>query len=116
MNNGLYWVSAFVYALVITSMLINDIHENKKPNKVEKSFRSLMRWVILFCLQDAFWGLCDDKIIDSDRIFFLSTTLFHCATVITTYFWLKYIVVYLGDNAPLSSITQLCTNTNTAKC
>lgn len=97
MNNGLYWVSAFVYALVITSMLINDIHENKKPNKVEKSFRSLMRWVILFCLQDAFWGLCDDKIIDSDRIFFLSSTLFHCATVITTYFWLKYIVVYLGD-------------------
>ena len=71
MDNGLYWVSAFVYALVITSILINDIHENKKPNKAEKAFRSLMQWVIIFCLQDAVWGLCDNRIINNDKIFFL---------------------------------------------
>lgn len=104
MDNGLYWVSAFVYALVITSILINDIHENKKPNKAEKAFRSLMQWVIIFCLQDAVWGLCDNRIINNDKIFFLSTTLFHCATVITTFFWLRYIVLYLGDKIKNQSL------------
>ena len=97
MADNLYWVSALVYAIVLTVFLINDIKLKKKVTGAEKDCRIMFFWVILFCLQDMIWGLCENHIIKGDSLFFISSTIFHFSTVITTFFWLKYILSFLGD-------------------
>lgn len=95
MNNSQYWISALTYGLVLVAVLINDISPKRRPNKVERAFRRMVSWAIFFCLQDTFWGLCDDGVIKSDIVFFQASSLFHISTVITTFFWLYYMLVYL---------------------
>lgn len=98
MVNALYWVSSIVYALVLFLILLHDIRINRTPEKVEKAFRILLVWVMFFCLQDAFWGFCGGSIVSNDRAFFLASTVFHLSTVMTTFFWLKYILEYLSES------------------
>jgi len=83
------------YGLVLVAVLINDISPKRRPNKGERAFRRMISWAIFFCLQDTFWGLCDDGVIKSDMVFFQASSLFHISTVITTFFWLYYMLVYL---------------------
>lgn len=97
MGMHLYWVSAITYAIVIGLLLLSDILATNKPNNLEKSYRVMSAWVVFFCLQDTLWGLCEAKVIKSDAIFFLSSSVFHLSTVITTFFWLKYVLDYLGN-------------------
>lgn len=97
MNTHLYWVSALTYAIVIGMILFSNLKNRKVPTKVENYFRSMTSWVLFFCLQDAVWGLCDAQIIKSDCLFFLSSSVFHISTVLTTYFWLKYVLVFLAE-------------------
>lgn len=98
MDNNLYWVSALTYATVLGIVLVNDIRINRHPNTSEKSYRIMTSWVILFCLQDAIWGLCENRTISSERIFFISSCVLHMATVLTTYFWLRYVLFFLEDD------------------
>ncbi len=104
MNEHMYWVSGISYAVVLGIMLLNDIIGNKKVGPREKSFRQMATWVIFFCLQDALWGLCEAKVIDNNTIFFISSSVFHMSTVITTFFWLKYVLIYLGEKIKNSKI------------
>lgn len=97
MNNLLYWFSAITYAFILLTILINDIRLNKTPDKLEKNYRMMTLWVLLFCVQDILWGLCADGIIVSDRYFFVSSSIFHISTVLTTFFWLNYVLVFLED-------------------
>lgn len=95
MNNEMYWVSAITYVIVLGIILLNDMKIKKTPNREEKSFRIMTTWVILFCVQDTVWGLCSDNVIKNDCIFFISSMVFHTSTVLTTFFWLNYVLVYL---------------------
>lgn len=95
MVSPLYAVSALTYAVVLAVILIYDIQRNKETGREEKAFRLLIAWVILFCLQDLVWGLCGSGIIPGNGVFFLSSTVFHASTVITTFFWLNYVLVYV---------------------
>lgn len=97
MEMHLYWISALTYAVVLGIILFSDKRESKKSTNLEKSYQLMMAWVVFFCIQDALWGLCESKVIKSDVVFFISSSIFHMSTVITTYFWLKYALVYLGD-------------------
>lgn len=97
MNIQLYWISALTYAVIIGMILLSNLSIRKISNNIEKSFNQLAIWVVFFCLQDTVWGLCDAGIIMSDGIFFLSSSIFHISTVVTTFFWLKYVLEYLGD-------------------
>lgn len=97
MESQFYWISAATYAVVLGIILFSDIKANKKPSSLEKSYRLMSKWVLFFCVQDIVWGMCDAKVINNDAIFFLSSSVFHISTVITTFFWLKYVLEYLGD-------------------
>lgn len=97
MASDLYWVSAASYAAVLIIILINDIRVRRKVNEVEKSFQVMVMWVIFFCLQDIIWGMCENHVIDGDTQFFISSTVFHISTVITTFFWLNYVLTYLRE-------------------
>lgn len=97
MTNELYWISTITYAIVLIIILINDFWMKRKPNAIEKSFRLMVIWVIVFCIQDTIWGLCGNQVIGGDGLFFVSTSIFHVATVVTTFFWLDYVLIYLGD-------------------
>ena len=97
MELHLYWVSALTYAFVLSIVLFDDIKATKKPSDLEKSYRLMGAWVLFFCLQDTLWGLCATHVIKSDSIFFLSSSVFHVSTVVTTFFWLKYVLDFLGD-------------------
>ncbi len=102
MELHLYWVSAITYAFVLSVILFSDIKTTKtdilnfKVNSLEKSYQVMTFWVIFFCLQDTVWGLCDAKVIKNDFVFFVSSSVFHISTVLTTFFWLKYVLDYLG--------------------
>lgn len=93
----LYWVSALTYAFVLILILFCDIRATKNPSNLEKSYRVMASWVIFFCLQDTVWGLCEANVIKSDIIFFISSSIFHISTVVTTFFWLNYVLEFLGD-------------------
>lgn len=97
MEIHLYWVSAITYAVVLSILLYSDMRATKSPNSLEKSYRVMSAWVIFFCVQDAFWGLCEAGAIKSDIIFFISSSIFHLSTVVTTFFWLKYVLDYWGE-------------------
>ncbi len=97
MDVNLYWISALTHAVVIGMILLSNLRVRKITSKIENSFKQMAIWVLFFCLQDAVWGMCDARIIKSDVIFFLSSSVFHISTVVTTFFWLKYVLEYLGD-------------------
>lgn len=89
-----YWSAPLVYAILLLAFFINDSVTRRKT-AVEQSSRLMTLWVIFFCMQDVFWGLCDEGIINNDKIFFASSFVFHLSTVVTTYFWLRFVLSYL---------------------
>lgn len=104
MEIHLYWISAITYAVVLGILLFSDIRVTKRPTRLEKSYRVLSAWVVFFCLQDALWGICEAGAIKSDVIFFLSSSIFHISTVLTTFFWLKYVLDYLGEKVKYKKV------------
>lgn len=104
MELHLYWISAFTYVIVLGILMFAEIKSSKSPSALEKSCRIMTNWVIFFCLQDVLWGLCAAHVIKSDAIFFASSSIFHISTVVTTFFWLKYVLAYLGDEVKHKNI------------
>lgn len=96
MDFNSYWASPLVYTLLLIIFFVNDSISKRLNTAVERAFRLMTLWVIFFCIQDVVWGLCDSGIIASDRLFFASSTVFHLSTVITTFFWLYFVLVYLN--------------------
>lgn len=90
-----YWFLPFIYTILLIVFFINDFVTKRLNTKVERAFRLMTLWVIFFCLQDVVWGLCDIKVIGSERFFFVSSAVFHLSTVVTTFFWLYFILAYL---------------------
>lgn len=97
MGSHLYWVSTITYAIVLSIILFSDIKASKNPSRLENSYRLMCIWVLFFCIQDSVWGLCESNVFKNDTIFFISSSVFHISTVLTTFFWLKYVLDYLGD-------------------
>lgn len=97
MELHLYWISAITYVVVLGILMYAEVTSSKIPTNLEKSCRVMTNWVIFFCLQDVLWGLCAARIIKSDAVFFVSSSIFHISTVVTTFFWLKYVLDYMGD-------------------
>lgn len=97
MDGHLYWVSTITYAIVLGVILFSDIRATKNIGNLKKGYRSMLAWVIFFCLQDTIWGMCEAKLIESSSVFFVSSSVFHVSTVITTFFWLKYVLEYMGE-------------------
>ncbi|MBP5306361.1 MAG: diguanylate cyclase [Lachnospiraceae bacterium] len=97
MGNDMYWLSTLTYAVILGIYLKKDTELKRKPDATEKAYRTLLSWVLYFCLQDTLWGLCDSGRIASDAVFFFASTLFHMSTVLTTFFWLNYVLVFMDD-------------------
>lgn len=95
MDFNSYWAAPSVYTVLLIILFINDAIAKRLNTAVERAFRLMTLWVIFFCLQDAVWGFCDSGIIENERFFFASSTFFHLSTVITTFFWLNFVLVYL---------------------
>lgn len=95
MDFNSYWAQPLVYTVLLIIFFINDFASKRINTVVERSFRLMTLWVIFFCMQDVLWGLCDSGIIASPRIFFTTSTIFHLSTVITTFFWLYFILAFL---------------------
>lgn len=95
MNNELYWIVDLLFAsmVFITKFKNRDVVHNVAERR--NAFEALTSWVIFFCIQDSFWGLCSCGIAD-DRIFFLSSIIFHISTVFLSLMWLRYILTYLN--------------------
>lgn len=97
----MYWITAILYAVILLIILINNYSKNRTPNKVIKSFRIMVMCVIFFCLQDCIWGLCATEVINNHLIFFITSSIFHICTAVTTFIWLFYILTYLNTKPAL---------------
>lgn len=95
MDFNSYWAGPLVYTILLVILYINDMVVKRVNTAVQRAFRLMTLWVIFFCLQDVVWGFCDSGYITSPTFFFASSTLFHLSTVITTFFWLYFILAYL---------------------
>lgn len=95
MDFNAYWASPLVYTFLLIILFINDSVSKRLNTAVERSFRLMTLWVIFFCMQDCVWGLFDSGIIHNDTWFFASSSVFHLSTVITTFFWLYFVLTYL---------------------
>ena len=104
MDLHLYWISSISYALFVGLILLSNIKVIKFPSKVENHFRLMAKWVLFFCIQDAIWGLCNAHVINNDNIFFISSSIFHLSTVVTTFFWLIYVLEYLHAKPNLRAV------------
>lgn len=90
-----YWASALLYAILLLILFLSDFATRKVVKSVERAIRLMSVWMIFFCFQDVFWGLCEAKYITSDHVFFASSSLFWLSTVVTNYFWLYFVLIYL---------------------
>lgn len=97
MVSTLYSLCALSFALALILLLLHDRRLRTDIKEVEQVYRRLLKWVVLFCLQDAVWGICASDLVTSDMPLFVSSTVFHLSTVSTTFFWLYFIITYLGD-------------------
>lgn len=104
MSSNFYWMSALLYGSALVGILLHDKHMKKDPDAGEMAYRRLLSWVIVFCAVDVFWGLCASHVINNDTVFWIASTLFHSATVLTTYVWLWYVVQFFGDTLDYSKI------------
>ena len=95
MDFNSYWAAPLVYTILLVILYINDAIAKRLNTAVERAFRLMTLWVIFFCLQDMVWGFCDCGYIASDSFFFAISTVFHLSTVITTFFWLYFVLAYL---------------------
>lgn len=95
MDFNAYWASPLVYTFLLIIFFINDSVSRSLNTAVERAFRLMTLWVIFFCMQDVVWGFCDSGFIRSERFFFASSAIFHLSTVITTFFWLYFVLAYL---------------------
>ena len=97
MVSTLYSLAAFSFALVLLIILLHDRRLASQVNQEERAFWLLIKWVIFFCMQDVVWGICASDLVKADMPLFISSTIFHLSTVATTFFWLYFIITYLGD-------------------
>lgn len=95
MDFNSYWAGPFVYTFLLIVLFINDSVTKRITTSVQRTFRLMTLWVIFFCMLDVLWGWCDSGIIGSHRFYFGITSLFYLSTVITTFFWLYFILTYL---------------------
>lgn len=102
MANPLYYVIDLIFSIILVMIL----HHNgtKAQGKHEKSFRILVQWVLFFCLQDAFWGVCASTVSWGNLPLFCASTVFHLSTVTTTFFWLYYILDYLSTQSKIVKV------------
>lgn len=104
MVHPLYSVMAFTAAAILCIILGQAMSTGKSQNPVEHSYRVLLAWVIFFSLQDVVWGICGASINCRADYFFLSSTVFHVSAAVTTYFWLEFVLVYMGSFVKLSKL------------
>lgn len=88
---------ALSFALVLLIILINNKRVFLSAKNDERAYWLLVKWVLFFCVQDAVWGICASDLVTDDMPLFISSTVFHISTVMTTFFWLYFILTYLGD-------------------
>ena len=95
MTNNYYWVSSLFFLCALAVILKHERALREDANNEEIEYRRLLKWVILFCVQDVFWWLCECRIVASSTLFFVASSIFHCATALVNYAWLRYVLCFL---------------------
>ncbi len=93
MVNYLYFVMDITFIIVLSILLAYNKISQTTLSKSDKAYEILLIWVIVFCLQDAFWGIF--ALMQNRTLITVSSTLFHLSTVTTTYLWLNFVLTYL---------------------
>lgn len=107
MVNSLYYVIDIIFVILLSIMLFHDIRTKHEINKLDNAYRFLLVWVLIFCMQDAFWGYCASGVFKSDIPLIISSAIFHISTVLTTFFWLFFILTYMRNKIKMKT-TLLC--------
>lgn len=91
----LYAVMAFACAVVVL-LLIHRTQIDKQYEDRKLQY-PLFIWLFLFCFQDGIWGLFAAHIINSRTGLFITSTIFHLFSALTTLFWVIYILSILKE-------------------
>ncbi len=91
----LYAIGAFVCAIIMMILITRVIYNRRYGN--DGVYFYLFLWVLFFCLQDGFWGLCATHLISSDSLLFITSTVFHLCSAFTSFVWVCFHVSSLKD-------------------
>lgn len=96
MVDQLYFITAFICALVLLIF-------KKQPNapldtkvKSNKAYLQLSTAAFIFCIHDGFWGLLAGEGISNDTLLFVSSTIFHAFSAIMAFLWMNFVLHFLG--------------------
>ena len=81
----LYAVMAFVCAVIVLILLLNNLVNSRKEKK--KDLLSFLGFIILYCLQDGIWGLLASGIINSDSGLMIASAVFHFSSALAPFIW-----------------------------
>ncbi|MBQ0058812.1 MAG: GGDEF domain-containing protein [Lachnospiraceae bacterium] len=98
MSTNMYWITTLIFAIVLFVIWMDDRRETDRELKGGKAYSLMLVYGMFFCLQDVLWGLCDCKVIKSDGVFFVSSSIFHVAIVFTSYYCMKFFLSYLEEH------------------
>lgn len=97
MEYSLYWIASLTFAIVLGIIMWHAYAYRNVMSSVDRAYRILLSWCIFFCVQDTFWGIAATPSFGHPGFLFGITTGFHIWTVITAYFWLNFVLTYLGN-------------------
>lgn len=111
MHNNLYWNTALVFTLLLVIIIIKDFLKNKTPDKSEKSYRLILYWILLHCVQDYFWGLFNCHRLTNSSLFFFTTCILHLCCLFSTFFYFHFLFALAPEKdhflKPLHAINAL---------
>lgn len=107
MVHPLYWIITLIYAIVSSIFLYSIKIIKVKNKKINQAYILLFSWVTFFFLQDALWGLTAGHVIQSDKLLFISSLVFHLSTILTCAFWLNFVLAYFTDKVVIQKLFRI---------
>jgi len=92
-----YLVSNITYIIILGLLFGYNKASHVLQTKADKPYKLLVLLVILFCTQDAVWGLAAGPFIQSKKFLYHSSVVFFISTAIATFIWLNYVLIFLGN-------------------
>ena len=87
-------------AVVVLVIYMHDRKISTINVKLDKAYSLLSVAVLLYCLQDAFWGF-SGSLAHSRLLFTISSDIFHFCSAAMILIWINYVLVYLQNRVTI---------------
>lgn len=113
MVHPLYFITAFVCALVLLIFKNQPKATFDTKDKSNRAYLLLSTASVIFCIHDGFWGILAGGGFSNDTLLFVSSTIFHTFSAIMAFLWLCFVLDFLGIHSKKRHFLQFIAATFT---